>query len=161
MSEEWRVIPSFPNYEASNTGKIRRIKNNKEIKLFEACSRGYKTAYLYSNKKKYTKKAARLIWEAFNGCPCDKTIDHIDRNTGNNNIDNLRCISLQENLQNKTIYKGKNKYDLTIEKKKQIITEYRTGQKSTWRLMKEYNIPINYLDMVFKRGSWDYLYEQQ
>lgn len=159
-NEIWKEIPSHPNYEASSFGNIRRKRNGKQIKLLDSCSRGYKIAYLFTNKRKYTKKVSRLVWEAFNGCPCGLTIDHIDRNPSNNKIDNLRCITMEDNFKNRTIYKEKNKYNLTIEKKREIVTAFRTGEKSTWKLMKEYGIPLNYLDIVFKRRSWDYLYEQ-
>ena len=60
---EWRVIPSFPNYEASNTGLIRRLKTGEVLR-----QRGIerKTSYqivsIYYNKRKYTKKVARLVY---------------------------------------------------------------------------------------------------
>lgn len=157
-NEEWRVIPSHPNYEASSLGSIRRKKNQKVLATADADhQRPYQVVCLFTNGKQYTKKAARLIWEAFNG-PCGQTIDHIDRNVANNNISNLRCVSGADNYKNRTIYKEKtNKYNLTTEKKIKIITRYRTGELTTWGVMKEYGLPMNYFSIVAKRGSWDKL----
>ena len=82
---EWRAIPSFPNYEASNTGLIRRAKTGDVLKQRDIdMNRPYQIVSIFYNKKKYTKKVSRLIWEAFNDCACGMTIDHIDRNKTNN-----------------------------------------------------------------------------
>lgn len=155
---EWRVIPSHENYEVSNEGDIRRRLNGRVLKLSTADNRGYKIATLYTDGKKYTKKIARMVWEAFNDCPCALTVDHIDRNPNNNNINNLRCVSLQENLKNRSIYRKPNKYNLTTEDKMRIVSEYRIGGETTWTLSNKYGIPMNYLQTVFRRGSWDRLW---
>lgn len=158
INEEWKVIPSHPNYEASSFGRIRRFKNKRVLKTADADKiRPYQVVCLFTNGKQYTKKAARLVWEAFNG-PCGETIDHIDRNPANNYISNLRCVSCEENYKNRTIYNKKtNLYNLTTEKKVEIITRYRTGELTTWGIMKNYGIPMNYIKNVIDRGSWDKL----
>jgi hypothetical protein len=155
---EWREIPSFPNYEASNTGLIRRAKNGEVLKQRDIdINRPYQIVSLFYNKKKYTKKVSRLIWEAFNDCACGMTIDHIDQNKTNNNLSNLRCISIADNHKNRTIYKSRNKYNLTDGIKIEIINNYRVGKWSTWDIMKKYNLTSNYITSVIKRGSWDKL----
>jgi hypothetical protein len=56
------------------------------------------------NKKGYQKNIFlhRLVYEAHNGpIPDELYIDHIDNNSQNNNIDNLRLATLCENAQNK------------------------------------------------------------
>lgn len=156
---EWRPIPNHENYEASNTGEIRRVRNERIVsqrKKEELL--GYKVICLYTNKKKYTKNVARLIWNAFNDCECEHTIDHIDRDASNNNIENLRCITHSENSRNRNIYsRDSNKYNLTDEIKREIITKYKSGEMSTWDIIHKYKIPSNYIHMVLKRGSWDKL----
>ena len=155
---EWREIPSFPNYEVSNTGLIRRAKNGEVLKQRDIdMNRPYQIVSLFYNKKKYTKKVSRLVWEGFNGCACGMTIDHIDQNKTNNNLSNLRCISVAENHKNRTIYKNTNKYNLTDGIKMEIISNYRVGKWSTWDIMKKYHLPSNYITSVIKRGSWDKL----
>jgi hypothetical protein len=155
--EIWKVVPSYPNYECSNLGRIRRVLNERVLKTKSSDIRGYQVVSIFTNKKKYTKKLARLVWEAFNDCACDKTIDHIDRNVMNDTIENLRCVSQAKNNENKGIYKKDNKYDLNDDKKRKIITNYRKGVWSTWDIMKIYNITPNYMQKVISRGSWDKL----
>ena len=160
MNEVWVVIPSHPNYEASNTGFIRNKKRKRILKSKSIDNRQYQVVSIITNGKKYTKKVARLIWEAFNGHPCGLTIDHIDRNPMNDNITNLRCISNAENQKNKIFCNNKNKYNLTDEIRAEIITKYKNGEASSWKLAFEYNIPLNYITTVIRRGSWDKFYQE-
>lgn len=161
MIEEWKVIPMFPNYEASNTGLIRRKLNGKVLKSnTKEEVRDYKIVSLFFGKKKYTKQVSKLIWEAFNDCECKMTIDHIDRNPSNNNIENLRCVTHKENSNNRDNYSS-NRYNLTDEDKKTIINKLKSKEWTTWTVMKKYRIPTNYTHMVLKRGTWNkYLDEQ-
>lgn len=160
---EWREIPKFPNYEASNTGYIRRKLNGKVLKsrLKEAI-RGYKVVSIFCGGKKHTKYVGRLVWETFNNCDCKQTIDHIDRDATNNHIDNLRCVSYKENSNNRDNYNSTtNKYNLTEEDKKIIINKLKSKEWTSWIVMKKYNIPTNYTGMILKRGTWNkYLDEQ-
>jgi hypothetical protein len=160
-NEIWKVIPLYPNYEASNTGKIRRLLNGKELKQAGSDIRNYQVVTLFTNGKKYNKKVARLVYQAFNGCECEFTIDHIDRNKLNNNLDNLRCITNRENCQNRTIYKTKNKYNLSKQDKINIVLAYDNGEKSSWKLSREYKVPPNYLLTTLKRGTWHKLCQEQ
>jgi hypothetical protein len=156
---EWRTIPSFPNYEASNTGFVRRAKNKRQLKSKNIDIRPYQIISIWYNKKKYTKTVARLVYEAFHGCPCEMTIDHIDRVKTNNHISNLRCISIAENHKNRSIYRNTNKYNLNDEIKTLIISNYRNKVWTTWDISKKYGIPSNYISSVIKRGSWDKLWK--
>ena len=48
----------------------------------------------------------RIIWVMHHGAiPDDKTIDHIDSNRLNNKIENLRCVSHQDNMRNVRLHK--------------------------------------------------------
>jgi hypothetical protein len=159
MNEIWKEIPSHPNYEASNTGYIRHKKKKNILKSKSIDTRHYQVISIITEGKKYTKKVARLVWEAFEGCPCGLTIDHIDRNPLNNNINNLRCVSHAINARNKIIYSNTNKYNLTDELKREIITKYINKIGTTWTLAHEYNIPFNYITTVVRRGSWNKFYQ--
>ena len=154
---EWREILNHENYEVSNTGLIRRKSNQVLLKqTLVDSTRGYKVVSLFTNKKRYTKYIARLVWNTFNGCNCEHTIDHIDRDSTNNNLDNLRCVTHKENSNNRNIYsRGLNRYDLDDNKKSEIINKIKSGEWTAWDVMKIYNIPSNYTHMVIKRGTWD------
>jgi hypothetical protein len=155
--EIWRQIPMFPTYAASNLGRIKNIKRDTIMAQSDIDNRQYQKVGLSYKNKPYTKKVSRLVWAAFNGCDCPDTIDHIDGNVLNNNIENLNCISNRLNSMRRTIYtKRINKYNLDDNKRKEILTKRLNGV-SVWKLSYEYNIPANYLYTTFKRGSWKHL----
>lgn len=64
--------------------------------------------YWKSKGSRYCKNAQhkphylhRAVWEYHNGkIPVGKVIDHIDWDTDNNQIENLRCVSVSDNLKN-------------------------------------------------------------
>ena len=157
--EIWKQIPMFPTYAASNLGRIKNIKKDKIMTQAPSdVIRDYQRVCLSYQNKPYTKKVSRMIWAAFNDCECAETINHIDGNPLNNNINNLECISIQENCSKKHIYrKAINKYGLDDNKRREILTAYLTEEKSVWKLALEYKIPSNYLYTTFKRGSWNHL----
>jgi hypothetical protein len=109
--ERWEVIPTYPNYEASNLGNVRRLKNGRQLKL-QQDERGYITVMLYTNKKKYNKRVHRLVWSAFNGEECELFIDHKNKDITDNHIDNLRCVTPSENSSNRIDFTRDNKYNL-------------------------------------------------
>lgn len=153
--EEWKIIGSFPNYEASNLGNVRHIKRKINRKVYPLdFIKGYKVIGITYMGKKYTKKVARLIWEAFNDKPCDMTIDHIDRDATNNKIENLRCVSCKENSKNKGPQPRVNKYQFNNEDKKTIITKMESKEWTVWDVMKKYHVPMSYIYSVIRRGSW-------
>lgn len=151
--EIWVEGYDFNNYEFSNKGRIRNLRTKKVLKLRED-GKEYHLASIHHNKKKYTIRVARQIWQSFHRTRCNETIDHIDRNRANDNLSNLRCITNAEQHKNKSLYYQKNKYALTNCDKRTIQEKFDKGEWSTWDIMKKYNIPINYVQTTMKRGSW-------
>jgi hypothetical protein len=148
---EWKVIPSYPNYEASNDGKVRRKLNEVEVRQ-SLDDRQYLTVMLFTNKKKYRKRVARLVWSAFNECDCKETVDHIDRDKVNNHISNLRCVSKKENSQNRDNYSNKtNKYNLPDGKMIELIKMYKNKETTSYKIFHQYGIPSNYFFEQLKR----------
>jgi uncharacterized protein YerC len=152
--KDFKPIYGYENYEVNSDGIIRRTLNDKVIKPF-IDDRGYirNTIWDLPNKKNKQVKVHRVVWETFNDCRCEETIDHISGNKLDNNISNLRCITNKENLKNK-----KNTfitdYKLTPEKKGEIQKLLLEGS-SLGKIYKDYGIPTNYISMVKKRGSWN------
>ena len=154
--EIWKQIPTYPTYAASNFGRIKNIRRNTLIAQRSSDNRNYQVVCISYKNKRYTKRVSRLVWEAFNGCSCGETVDHIDGNVRNNNINNLNCISNLENLRKKNNYIKKNKYKLDDNIRKEILEKYLQGV-SVYKLSFEYDIPSNYLYTTFSRGSWAHL----
>lgn len=96
QGEEWKTIPSFPNYEASSFGRVRRAVTNKYhpkprmLRCSPEKRTGYPKATMFRDSKRYSMHVHRLVTEAFIGpCPFGWVVNHLDANRSNNHIDNL------------------------------------------------------------------------
>ncbi len=83
----------------SITGIVTRKRDNK---IFT--SKGYDGYMIvYINRKGY--KLHRIVWALHTGeDPYPYEIDHINRVRDDNRIDNLRKVTTQDNLKNKSLY---------------------------------------------------------
>ncbi|MFZ4147555.1 HNH endonuclease signature motif containing protein [Enterobacter ludwigii] len=84
--------------------KMFNISKNKHAgHIFKDKKR--KTSYIIIRYQDKIYQAHRIIWEMFNGViPDGMQIDHEDGNGLNNSINNLRLVSLSDNLKNKSKY---------------------------------------------------------
>ena len=109
MKEEiWKNIPNFEGYQVSNCGRVRTHDKTTFTKrhgerhwkdrILHYKGNSYKTGYrvdLWENNKPHTMLVARLV--AFTFLKKDindheLTVNHIDGNRLNNNIENLELI---------------------------------------------------------------------
>lgn len=92
--EEWITTYCHPDFEVSNKGRVRE-KNT--YKLHKASDDG--DGYLSVSIKNKSYRLHLLVLRSFSPIPdWDKfTIDHIDGNRKNANLDNLRYLSPQKN----------------------------------------------------------------
>lgn len=98
--EQWRKIREFENYSVSSKG---RVKNDlKNWILRPSITSGYKKVRLSKNGKVEDRLVHRLVYSEFNETdqflPKGYVIDHIDGDKLNNDLSNLRYISLSENV---------------------------------------------------------------
>lgn len=152
-NEKWVELYEFPNYEISNTGKVRNIKRNKLLKV-ELDSDGYNNLCLYKDGKKYRRRVGRLVWMSFNNQFCKHTIDHINSDSSDDRIKNLQCIPIEDNRGRRKNYEKKNKYNLTNEIRAYIHTSMTDKTETSWTIMKKYGLPLRYIRKVMERGSW-------
>lgn len=100
-NEIWVESIGSKNYMVSNLGRIRNIKTNNILHPVETC--GYYKVRLSENGKTTDWLVHKLIFLSFNkniSLENGFCIDHIDGNKHNNNINNLRKITISENVQN-------------------------------------------------------------
>ena len=119
--EIWKHIPNYPKFEASTLGRIRSLKFKKIRKPWLEL-RGYlKLSIPNKDGKKRGAYVHRLIAETF----IEKSgsdglqVDHVNRVRSDNRLENLRLVSLEENLLNRCLI---NKDILT-----DIIKLYESG----------------------------------
>lgn len=102
MEEIWKDIEGFEGiYQVSNLGRIKSLKFGKE-KIRKIHNNGFKnTVTLCKNGKFKNYKVHQLVAQAFIPNPDNRTeIDHIDTNTSNNRVENLRWVTHKENMNN-------------------------------------------------------------
>lgn len=98
MEEIWKDIKDFPNYQVSNLGNVRNIKRGTTMKpIYD--NNGYKKVHLFNKGKEKMLFIHRLVAIAFIPNPENKpTVNHIDGNTSNSNVNNLEWATMKEQL---------------------------------------------------------------
>ena len=111
-NEIWKPIADFYNYEVSSLGNIKSIKSGKLLK--QKLDRGYKKVVLSQNKTKKFFRVHRIVAKAFIDNYSEfLEVDHIDRVRDNNKVSNLRCVSKQENINNRC-YSSKSDFIINL-----------------------------------------------
>ena len=114
MEEIWKDIPNYNGYQVSNLGKIRTFnkvtytkkhgKRQWKNRVLKYKSKSYSPGYrvdLWKEGKPKTLLVARLVAFTFYNKDINDsslTVDHLDGNRLNNNINNLEIVSLAENI---------------------------------------------------------------
>ena len=114
VTEIWKRIEDYPNYEVSNLGNVRsidhcttQINNGTTVNSFykgkevskTPVGRGYLRVVLHKEGKSTGFLVHRLVGKAFienpNEYPC---INHKDGNKKNNSVDNLEWCTYSQNM---------------------------------------------------------------
>ena len=90
MSELFKVIPDYPNYEVSNLGRVRNVKYRRFLTLIRT-NRGWVMVGLSKDRKQRMIPVANLVAEIFLDPPKppNTSILHMDGDRSNNSVENL------------------------------------------------------------------------
>lgn len=77
--EEWKIVESFPDYEVSNLGNIRKIRTKKP-KYCTISAQGYRETQFKNCGEIFTVKLHRLVASAFLDEPPLELVDHCAKN---------------------------------------------------------------------------------
>lgn len=154
MNEIWKDIPGYKGYyQASNLGRIKSVDRivtrdsyyihkmniKGEIRKPTNHPSGYLRIPLCKNGIVKLKYVHGLIMLSFVGVkPKGYDVDHIDKNRTNNNMTNLRYITIKENRGVIGNSHAKKKAVLQYDLKGKIINEFESGSEA-YRITK-----INY-----------------
>lgn len=106
-TEVWKPIPGYENYEASNSGEIRRLFDStkfKKIKAGDLCNytlhpKGYFIVGLQNKEKIKTQNVHRWIAQTFIPNPQNLSqVDHINEIKTDNRVCNLRWVTGSYNI---------------------------------------------------------------
>ena len=101
LCDDWKPIEDFPDYFVSRNGLIRGKMKRILKPNFCGNNRGYLVVQLCRDKKIFRKRVSVLVATAFISNPEHKPfVDHVNKDTLNNKVDNLRWATRSENLQN-------------------------------------------------------------
>ena len=105
MTEIWKPIPNFENYEINEMGQVERTFKNGSVRFltnYVNKASGYMITSLTKHGKTHHPTIHRLLATCFIPNPENKPqVDHINRNRQNNRLENLRWATVQENNANK------------------------------------------------------------
>jgi hypothetical protein len=113
--EDWEAIPTYPEYEASTEGRIRRARAgqgataNHILKPY-INEHGYAVVDLYHNGTRYRQKVHELVAEAFLPGALENPslpINHVNGNREDNRVRNLEVVSAAENVARDVIRRQK------------------------------------------------------
>ena len=137
--EKWKSINE--EYDVSNLGRIRRTKNNgtKYLKP-EVLKKGYLRVSIWENGTRKRILVHRLVAQMFipNKDKTKTQIDHINNNTSDNRVENLRWVTPKENVQH------------SIEQNR-FVTECKINAYKSRKISQEQIDRI--IKMGFKKGN--------
>ena len=139
--EQWKTFLEYDSqrghqvYQVSTEGRIRNNRTGQIRK--PAIRNGYEYFYLNTCGKHMTKQVHRLVAQAFIPNPENKPqVDHIDGNSLNNRVENLRWATNRENNNN----------PVTLERRRKLIKQVwgkeEPYKKTSLTLLLEKIVPL-------------------
>jgi hypothetical protein len=154
MEEVWKAIPLFKDYSASTHG---RIKNNKTNRILKPCTNGkYLIVSLWNNSRFVGNRYIhRLVLYTFVGkSPFGFECAHLDGNSINNKLSNLKWCSPKENAYHKRMHKtflfGESHQNSRFSEKEIIlIIKMYLGGMSAKEISDTYRVSATFINHLF------------
>ena len=160
-----KIIPTFPDYEITKTGKIWSNLTNRYLR--PGVRRGYLGVVVWKNKKKYNRYVHRLVLETYIGpCPEGMESRHLNGNRLNNKIKNLVWGTRKQNGKDRAKHgtsKGENngRSKLTNKVVRLIIRMYQTGMYSQKQIGKRFNVDQTTIHYIVTQKTWKNIWSKQ
>lgn len=164
--EEWRDIPSAPAYQASNAGRIRRIRPSTgtkpgRVRRLHARASGYLDVTLSHGDVQCNRTVHSLVCEAFHGPKPSKNHDASHRNGKrfDNRADNITWKLHVDNEADKiahgTLPRGQSHYRslLTEAIVREIRARARQGEKAAL-IAKDLSLQVKHVCKIIKCQIW-------
>lgn len=128
--EYWKPIEGYPHLLISRTGKVWTTTYNRELHP-HLTNRGYLRVNLSKDKTVKRAHIHRLVAQAFIPNPDNlPTVDHIDGNKLNNNVENLQWISHSDNCRKaRSLAEKPNRAIICIETGKVYKSKAQAGRE--------------------------------
>lgn len=177
MIEQWRAVPSYPDYEVSTFGNVRTVIERKfSYKYFPAgthisavkSQNGYlRVAFRVGAGEQELKLVHRLVAITFMPNPENKPqVNHMDGNKENNNIQNLEWVTAKENTAHadlnglRSYPTGEFREDVvySAELVNKVLHMYFFDFKLASEIETELSLPKSYAPLIIKGKRWVEVY---
>lgn len=151
-NEIWKIHPIHTHLKISTEGRIININTGGKRLIMGSTSKRYNSVHvneeIINGKKKYLRKARhRLVAETFLPNFQNKSdVDHINNNTKDNRLWNLRWTTHKENCNSNV------SYHIIWNNKFKALKNFRKEHKRWPKQKENYNLPNS--EKVFNIGRW-------
>ena len=162
--EDWVNIAGYDNYQVSSHGNVRNIRTGRVLKPSGFHKYGYQHVELRKNGVGRSIQVHRLVLGAFVGeCPNGMECCHLDGNSTNNHIDNLRWGTCRENMADmvkhgtRVVVRGEAHVNAKLTNKQVIEIRNLRGTMPQCEIAKKFGISNPNLSHILSRKKWKHI----